>query len=371
MAAEFDRCTASCVPPGMLDHLRERPDMYIGCMTLAVLAAVSILGMQGLYLHRLFAYFSAFPSAVVRYTLSVALAPMVFAISKILVVVAPRWWAWADFIAAGYESAVLVAMLRLVTVYLGGPGEDLEVLASGQPNKVWAAQPLFCCWCPFYVCMAKRVFDSSDMLTVQALVWQRAAVGPTMAFVGALERQGGGASAGAAADRSRIEAISLGFAVYGLLVLVRAAERSHELHTGKLRKKFWALVAVLVGNVCLFHLLAMGAIPSRLPGEDLPLGCQLTQHGCYSPVDINAARASAGSATILVPLAYFLRQAFPAMEVANASQEAASSLARGHAVERRRSRGASQSRAKEPQSSQERRGEADEAVAGGVMEGIE
>lgn len=324
----------------MMSHLQDHPDTYTGCLMLVALGGPAAACILGSYIHRLFKQYMATPSASVRYTLCVALAPLIFEVAKMIVVLAPRWWAWSFFIAATYESAVLVSVLRLVCIYLGGPGQDVEALSSGSPNKVWAAQPFCCLWLPFYVCMARRQFNGGDLFVVQILVFQRVFLAPFEAFLAAVERRGASAPGAAGAGRSRIEIASLLLALYGLLVLMRAAERSSEQRAARMRNKLWALGGVLVANMCIFHLMSMGIIATRLPGEEMTSECEVFPGGCYAAIDVTAARSAGASAVALVPLAVFLRQAFPAAEAEIVCQESDNTLPRGLSAGSRRASGA-------------------------------
>mmetsp|Transcript_16000 Transcript_16000/g.51088 ORF Transcript_16000/g.51088 Transcript_16000/m.51088 type:complete len:210 (-) Transcript_16000:55-684(-) len=161
--------------------------------------------------------------------------------------------------------------------------------------------------------MSRRRFESSDYTAVKALVFQRALLTPTVALINVFWRP-----CELATDprqrQARNDVLSFVAALYGLSVFVQAAEKAVGRQAGRLRTKLWSLVCVLAANLTIFKLLA-----AHVPNH----AAELLAGGCYGPVDVIAAQFAAATTIVLVPLTVYLRQAFPAAEAANASQDTA------------------------------------------------
>lgn len=292
-----------CLAPDLVTHLRGQPDMYCGYFLLCLLAGPTVAIILVPHLRALRRANQEQPSHQGGYVLLVTAAPLVIGASKVWTIVSPRHWRIVFLAGTVYEVIGLLSFFRLVAIYLGGGVNEqvVETLSVAPPRRVWAVPPLCCLWLPLYPCMSERHVTSKDIALIKLLLLQFALVSPAAAASDVYAHMPPWVQRVIA----RVDSLSLLLAVYGLFALLFAAERvisKRNLHT-----KFWALKGLLVVNTLVFRLCT-----------EVPHNCYYALGFCYSALTLGAARSSAITIVVLVPLTIFMRQAFPSSEIAPA-----------------------------------------------------
>jgi hypothetical protein len=264
------------------------------------LAAVCFSFVLTITLPHLFAVVRAFTerqSELSRFTLTLSAAPMVMAVTSMVVVVSPQHWEFAFLLGTLYEVLALSTyfrMLRVLLAVVGNGMSELELLRKGDAWKIWAGPPLCCLW-PF---VSKRDIKDSDLKTARLMILQLVLVVPVTAIIDAFHLLPAVVGRGLRV----LEGLSIMAAFWAVLLMLLATEQV--VHDQRLHLKFWSVKGALIAHTASL----------RICQSTLDIPCIHALGGCYSVEAQQAALAATISLAILVPLAVLTKMGYPAGE---------------------------------------------------------
>lgn len=230
----------------------------------------------------------------VRQTRTVVAVPLVIAAFKFASLVAPRIWKLLFLVAAVYEVFAFWSLMQLILGFVAASFDEVvEVLSELADAKMWAVLPFTYVFRP---CVQPRAPRRQDLLVIRSLVWQFVVIVPLVAAAEITETSFLPHLAHELLPK--LEAVSLGLAMFGIFSLLEATHTP--LEDRRTHAKFWTVKGTFIANMFTFR------VSCALLHDDVKVG-----GNCYTSETVATAWSGLIAAVLTVPLALLGVYAYP------------------------------------------------------------